>query len=137
VYYVTRLEEYEYLLERSRRFLATAELQIDKGFYDLALFSLEQALQLYLKAVVLRLGVDYPRTHSVRKLLELVYKLTGSDEVEKFFSNYAIELGVLEDAYITSRYIPREYTKEEAKRLLGVVREVIEVVNRSISRGSH
>jgi len=134
---VTRLEEYEYLLERSRRFLATAELQIDKGFYDLALFSLEQALQLYLKAVVLRLGVDYPRTHSVRKLLELVYKLTGSDEVEKFFSNYAIELGVLEDAYITSRYIPREYTKEEAKRLLGVVREVIEVVNRSISRGSH
>jgi len=134
---VTRLEEYEYLLERSRRFLATAELQIDKGFYDLALFSLEQALQLYLKAVVLRLGVDYPRTHSVRKLLELVYKLTGSDEVEKFFSNYAIELGVLEDAYITSRYIPREYTKEEAKRLLEVVREVIEVVNRSISRGSH
>ncbi len=134
---MTRLEEYEYLLERSRRFLATAELQIDKGFYDLALFSLEQALQLYLKAVVLRLGVDYPRTHSVRKLLELVYKLTGSDEVEKFFSNYAIELGVLEDAYITSRYIPREYTKEEAKRLLGVVREVIEVVNRSISRGSH
>jgi HEPN domain-containing protein len=137
VYYVTRLEEYEYLLERSRRFLATAELQIDKGFYDLALFSLEQVLQLYLKAVVLRLGVDYPRTHSVRKLLELVYKLTGSDEVEKFFSNYAIELGVLEDAFITSRYIPREYTKEEAKRLLGVVREVIEVVNRSISRGSH
>ncbi|NAZ27339.1 MAG: HEPN domain-containing protein [Thermogladius sp.] len=134
---MTRLEEYEYLLERSRRFLATAELQIDKGFYDLALFSLEQALQLYLKAVVLRLGVDYPRTHSVRKLLELVYKLTGSDEVEKFFSNYAIELGVLEDAFITSRYIPREYTKEEAKRLLGVVREVIEVVNRSISRGSH
>jgi len=134
---VTRLEEYEYLLERSRRFLATAELQIDKGFYDLALFSLEQALQLYLKAVVLRLGVDYPRTHSVRKLLELVYKQTGYDEVEKFFSNYAIELGVLEDAYITSRYIPREYTKEEAKRLLGVVREVIEVVNRSISRGSH
>lgn len=134
---MTRLEEYEYLLERSRRFLATAELQIDKGFYDLALFSLEQVLQLYLKAVVLRLGVDYPRTHSVRKLLELVYKLTGSDEVEKFFSNYAIELGVLEDAFITSRYIPREYTKEEAKRLLGVVREVIEVVNRSISRGSH
>jgi HEPN domain-containing protein len=130
VYYVTRLEEYEYLLERSRRFLATAELQIDKGFYDLALFSLEQALQLYLKAVVLRLGVDYPRTHSVRKLLELVYKLTGSDEVEKFFSNYAIELGVLEDAYITLRYIPREYTREEAKRLLGVVREVIEVVNK-------
>lgn len=127
---MTRLEEYEYLLERSRRFLATAELQIDKGFYDLALFSLEQALQLYLKAVVLRLGVDYPRTHSVRKLLELVYKLTGSDEVEKFFSNYAIELGVLEDAYITLRYIPREYTREEAKRLLGVVREVIEVVNK-------
>jgi|GEM_PF-5058379 hypothetical protein len=35
---LTHIDEYKYLLERSRRFLETAELQLDKGFYDLASF---------------------------------------------------------------------------------------------------
>jgi HEPN domain-containing protein len=35
-YILTHIEEYKYLLERSRRFLETAELQLDRGFYDLA-----------------------------------------------------------------------------------------------------
>ncbi len=58
---MNKREEYEYLLERSRRFYETALLQIDRGFYDLAAFSLEHSLQLYLKAYLLKLGVDYPR----------------------------------------------------------------------------
>jgi HEPN domain-containing protein len=41
------------LLRRSRDFLETAEYQISRGFYDLAVFSLEQALQLFLKAKLL------------------------------------------------------------------------------------
>ncbi|MBS7634061.1 HEPN domain-containing protein [Candidatus Bathyarchaeota archaeon] len=44
---VTRREEEEHLLKRSRNFLETAEYQINKGFHDLAAFSLEQALQLF------------------------------------------------------------------------------------------
>ena len=78
---MTRREEYEYLLERSRRFYETAAMQIERGFYDLAVFSLEQSLQLHLKAQLLRLGVDYPRTHSVRRLLELIHRVTGHEEV--------------------------------------------------------
>lgn len=34
-YAVTRREGVEHLIERSRRFLETAEYQIDRGFYDL------------------------------------------------------------------------------------------------------
>jgi len=37
---MTKLEEYEYLLERSRRFYETALMQIERSFYDLATFSL-------------------------------------------------------------------------------------------------
>jgi len=132
---VTRLDEYNYLVERSRRFILTAEMQIERGLYDLAVFSLEQALQLYLKACLLKIGVDYPRTHSVRRLLELIYKLVGSDDIKRIFTEYAIELGVLEDAYITSRYIAREYSEEEARRLYHVVREVMRVVGGVTSRG--
>jgi hypothetical protein len=65
-YTVTRKEEEKRLLKRSGDFLETAKYQISEGFYDLATFSLEQALELFLKAKVLAEGVDFPRTHSVR-----------------------------------------------------------------------
>ena len=120
--------EYEYLLERSRRFLETARIQIERGFYDLAAFSLEQSLQLFLKAELLKLGVDYPRAYSARRLLELLHKLTGSEEIKKALTEYAVELGSLEDAYITSRYVAREYSEEEVRRLQKTVERLMEVV---------
>ena len=133
---MTRREEYEGLMEKSRRFYKTALMQIERGFYDLAVFSLEQSLQLFLKAVLLRLGIDYPRTHSVRRLLELVGEVSGHrEEVEGLLSRLSVELGALEDAYITSRYTARTYTREEAERLRRVVGEVVDVVRGIIGEG--
>ena len=128
---MTRLEEYRFLVERSRRFMESASIQIDRGFYDLAAFSLEQSLQLYLKACLLKLGADYPRTHSVRKLLELIAEISGREEVRELLNKYSVELGSLEDAYISSRYVAREYTREEVERLKRVVEEVERVVGGS------
>ncbi len=128
---MTRLEEYSFLVERSRRFMESASIQIDRGFYDLAAFSLEQSLQLYLKACLLKLGADYPRTHSVRKLLELIAEISGREEVRELLNKYSVELGSLEDAYISSRYVAREYTREEVERLKRVVEEVERVVGGS------
>ena len=79
----TRKKEEKSLLKRSRDFLETAEYQISKGFYDLAAFSLEQALQLFLKAKVLAEGVDYPRTRSVRVLLEILSDLAPETKKSK------------------------------------------------------
>ena len=59
---MSKLEEYEALLRRSNGFLETALTQAKAGMYDLAVFSLEQSLQLFLKATLLRVGADYPRT---------------------------------------------------------------------------
>ncbi len=128
---MTRLEEYRFLVERSRRFMESASIQIDRGFYDLAAFSLEQSLQLYLKAYLLKLGADYPRTHSVRKLLKLIAEISGREEVRELLNKYSVELGSLEDAYISSRYVAREYTREEVERLKRVVEEVERVVGGS------
>lgn len=129
---MTRLEEYRHLVERSRRFYETALMQISRGFYDLAAFSLEQSLQLFLKACLLKLGADYPRTHSVR----LVAELSGAEAVRELLRRFSVELGALEDAYISSRYVAREYTEEEVERLRGVVEEVMRVVGEtSCGRG--
>jgi HEPN domain-containing protein len=129
------MDEYETLLERSRRFCETASMQIERGFYDLAVFSLEQGLQLFLKACLLKLGADYPRTHSVRKLLELIVKVSGSEAISDLLRKFSVELGALEDAYITSRYVPRSYSPEEVERLKKVVEEVMAVVGGVVGRG--
>jgi HEPN domain-containing protein len=77
---LTHRDEAAYLLERSKEFLETAKYQINKGFYGLSVFSLEQALQLFLKSKMLASGVDYPRTHSVRALLEMLSDLASDEE---------------------------------------------------------
>ncbi len=105
---------------------------ISRAFYDLAAFSLEQALQLFLKAKVLAEGVDYPRTHSVRALLEILSNLAPENKksrVEEILEKYLLELGMLEDACITSRYTMREFTKQEAERLAKAVKEIMKDVS--------
>lgn len=130
---MTKIEESEYLLERSKRFFESAVMQVERGFYDLAAFSLEQSLQLYLKAYLLKMGVDYPRTHSVRRLLELMYEVSGHEGLRDLLIKYAVELGSLEDAYITSRYIARTYSREEIERLKRAVEEIKDAVRRLTS----
>jgi HEPN domain-containing protein len=125
---VTRKEEEQRLLKRSADFLKTAKYQTSQGFYDLATFSLEQALELFLKAKVLAEGVDFPRTHSVRTLLELLGQLVSENKklvVRGTVEKYLLELGMLEDAYITSRYVMREFTEGEAKKLALAVEEIM------------
>ena len=48
--------------------------------------------------------------------------------IKNILENYLLELGMLEDAYITSRYITREFTKQEAERLTKTVKEIIQNV---------
>ncbi|MBS7627150.1 HEPN domain-containing protein [Candidatus Bathyarchaeota archaeon] len=129
---MTREEEEKNLLRRSRDFMETAEYQTSRGLYDLAAFSLEQALQLFLKAKLLAEGVDYPRTHSVRSLLEMLSDLISEDRriiVKRILEDYILELGMLEDAYITSRYVMREFVRQEVEKLAGAVREIMRIVS--------
>ena len=125
---MTRVDEAEHLLRRSKEFLETARYQINRGFFGLAVFSLEQALQLYLKSKMSTGGIEYPRTHGVRTLMEILSDLASEEEksaIRSVMDNYLLELGVLEDAYITSRYIMRQFKREEAERLMRVVEEVM------------
>jgi len=128
---LSREEEEKRLLKRSRDFLETAEYQIGRGFYDLAAFSLEQALQLFLKARLLAEGIDYPRTHSVRALLEILSEVVAEDKravIRGILEKYLMELSVLEDAYITSRYVMRDFSLQEAEKLLKAVKEIMKDV---------
>jgi HEPN domain-containing protein len=120
-----RVEEFEVLLRRSESFYVTALLQAERGMYDLAVFSLEQSLQLFLKAALLKKGVDFPRTHGVRRLLNMLAELTGSDEIKQLQTSLGLELGILEDSSRARRLqlcgpraseTPSKYTSSTGRR---------------------
>ncbi len=130
---MTKFEEVEYLLRRSKRFYETATMQMDRGFHDLAVFSLEQSLQLFLKASLLKTGIDFPRIRSVRRLLEMLHEVTDEDGIKEVLRRFNVELGALEDAYIMSRYVARDYNRKEVERFKEVVEEIMKVVGEVVS----
>ena len=48
--------------------------------------------------------------------------------VKDTLESYLLELGALEDAYITSRYVMREFNKKEAEKLILAVKEIMKNV---------
>jgi HEPN domain-containing protein len=74
---------------------------------------------------VLAEGVDYPRTHSVRTLLEMLSELVPKSKksaIKGILENYLLELIMLEEAYITSRCAMREFARQEAEKLTKAVK---------------
>jgi len=127
-----RGEEIERLLDRSRKFKDAADFHFSRGDYDLAAFNIEQSLQLFLKARLLQKGTEFPKTHTLRKLFLLLGEvLRKSEEFKMFESEKVLEFASLEDAYITTRYFPRDFEKEEARKLLDFSKEVEDFVGRA------
>jgi len=65
----------ELLKKRSSLFYEYAREALSRGHYDMAMFHAEQALQLRLKALALRILGYIPRIHSVRELLVVAKSL--------------------------------------------------------------
>jgi len=85
------------------------------------LFFTEQALQLYLKYILAKKFGDYPKTHKLRILLRELAKL--SNKVTSFIEKNELILDLLEEAYITTRYIDKDYSKDSAKEAIRVLKE--------------
>lgn len=111
---------------RARSFLARALESFNAGDYDLAVFLAEQAVQLHLKAMLLEKVGDYPKVHSIMALASILGRLPECRELVSFLEENRVKVGLLEDAYIASRYLAREYSREEAEILVNFAREVLE-----------
>jgi len=107
-----RRVEFEVLRKRALHMVTMAENAFENGFYDVSCFLAEQALQLYLKAMLLKLLGGYPRTHSIRRLLGELSKLVDS-RLEEFCRVNWVRLSALEDAYLMARYFVKPYYREE------------------------
>ncbi|MCY0867833.1 MAG: HEPN domain-containing protein [Desulfurococcus sp.] len=122
-------EEALVLKDRYMRFLDEARSARSKGYYDLACFLAEQALQLYLKYALLVFIGDYPRTHSVRRLLGEIARVSGSMKLEEFIKSNRVRILALEDSYLLARYFVKDYTAEDADDMIKLVEEAVNVIN--------
>lgn len=53
---------------------------IDQGVYDLAAFNIQQHVELYLKYRLFLLVEDYPKTHSIKRLLKEIGIATSKEK---------------------------------------------------------
>ncbi|MGB9659693.1 MAG: HEPN domain-containing protein [Nitrososphaerales archaeon] len=121
--------EVDLLRNRSLRMLSSARRSLLDRDYDIAAFMADQAIQLYLKSVILELTGEVPRVHAVRQLMYALKELLGKSNLfDDFVKENRSLLIRLEESYISSRYLPREYEREEAEELINFSEKVIEFV---------
>ena len=118
-------KEAESLRKRAREYLQTYEFHLSNRIYALAMFDLEQALQLSVKASLLEEGIAYPRTHNIRRLLELLADVRKDEVLRNTVKEYVVELRLLEETYISSRYVVTEYSEDEVLRVKKAFDEVL------------
>lgn len=125
-------EEVRLLRRRARAFLKYAEEALSDGEYDFVCFASEQAAQLFTKSVMLELIGEIPRLHRLRDILSLLGSSIpeAEDVISGFVEENRERLRALDEAYITSRYLPFKYEREDAERLLNVSKEVIRLGER-------
>lgn len=127
---MNHFKEVKLLKKRSKIMLADSEEELSKGHHDLAAFLAEQAVQLYLKALILGATGTMPRTHTIRDLvgaLRIIYP-QKTNEIDNFVKQNRSLLIRLEDAYISSRYLFKEYGREEAEELVTFAHKVVKFV---------
>ena len=110
-----------FLKERAKEFCEEAEEAYKRKRYNLVLFFVEQALQLYIKYLIFKKIDDYPKTHSLEVLFNELEKVYGA-KVKKFTEKYGNLLKLIELSYIGARYLPVSFSEENAKESLNLVK---------------
>ena len=117
------------LRKRAEAFMRYAEAALRDGEYDFSCFASEQASQLFMKSVILEVIGEIPRVHSLREMLGVLAASVPEAEelISGFIRNNRDKLRALEDAYISSRYLPSTYQREDAEELVETARKIFQL----------
>ena len=113
-------------VEKAEVFLQEAERHLNLGIYWLACFEAQQAAELYLKALIVKLTATHPYTHDLVELLEVAREL-GLNVPE----NLIIYGDALTPHYTLARYPgrkPLKYNENRGKRCIEQAKAIIKWV---------
>ncbi len=116
-------------LDKARKDIAMAKMAVERGdeFADMASFHAQQAAEKALKAYLVWLGVEFPKTHLLGQLLDLI----GSKDDS--FENLRDGLEAITAFAVESRY-PESFlpSLNDVEDAISVAEEVYEQVRRRI-----
>jgi len=115
---------YEEMVSRAKHFFNISSYDVSLGRYDIALFHLEQTVQLILKAYLLKVFGDFPKTHSIKDLIDL----SENECLKRLADELWFVIDILEDAYISARYFIRRYGEREYREALKFVEGVFKCI---------
>lgn len=114
----------EFLKRRATRFLELAEEMVQRGDYIMAMFFIEQFFQLSLKYLLYVKYGEFPKTHSLKMLLELM----KDDRFTEFYRENLDLIRDIELSYVASRYFDVEYSEASVKRALDLAKKFKEMI---------
>ncbi len=122
------------LIRRSKAYLESAIDNFRKGRYDVASLEAEISAQLVIKAYIVYLGLEPPRTYSIRKLFAFIISERISEEdkiskVSEFIKENRKEIIILERAREAGQYGVIEVDKEEAEITLDITKKIHRLIN--------
>ncbi|MCS7151642.1 MAG: HEPN domain-containing protein [Endomicrobia bacterium] len=112
------MEKIDFLKQRAKEFWDEANRLFNEGKYNLAAFSLEQAVQLYIKYLIAKKVGEWPKIHYLPDLFKKLAEIEEDKEFYEFYENNEIFFDDLSDAYFTSRYLPKEFNRSLVSALL-------------------
>lgn len=117
-----------FLKKRAIEFWERASEDFQKARYNLSALDVEQAVQLWLKHLIFLKAGDFPKTHYLDELIGTVSEVYGRENILNFYKERVLEFKSLEDAYITSRYFPKEFSREEARKIMKLAEELFDLI---------
>jgi len=118
----------DFLKNNSIDFFKEGERNLNEEKYNLAMFHLEQALQLGLKYKLYELTGTYDKIHDNIILLNKVIELTKDNKLKEIIDKEYITLELIKQAYISSRYLPFTYDKKSVEKAYQVVKNILNVL---------
>ncbi len=115
-------------MDRSLRMINAAKMLLNTGEYDIAVLLAIQAIEMCIKAKLLEKLGSIPRVKPLRRLfneLETAFKDRKND-IRDFFTKNKSMFVMIEEAYISLRYLDRLIAEEEASKIVGFAEKVID-----------
>jgi HEPN domain-containing protein len=121
----------DFLQKRAEDFLKDGEIDIKEGRWNVAAFHFGEVCQLYLKYYLFLKLKDFPKTHSLDELLtDLGRAYKKEKEVERIKRKNLHPISDLNQAYITSRYLPVEFSKTQVEGMRKFTKELIKFLKK-------
>jgi len=105
----------DFLKKRAESFLRDANFAISEKRWNSVAFHLEQACQFYLKYYLFKKLKDFPKIHDLDELLNELKKVYSRKEIGEFIKENAAVISALNQACLTARYLPIEFTEDQVK----------------------